>query len=248
MASYCNAAADMRELLHAPGRLARTVWTPSRVFEEIGDRPTWLGAFLIVGLGSAAIVWIALPIAQKGFLISLAESLSSEQLERITQTHRTIRYVYTGGAVLGTLVFWFLSAFLIWLLVQVFEGRSGFRAIFSVVSHGSVVSLISGILVLVLVLVKAQREGIDPQSLEVRLGADLLVEGTVHPSLKLLLANLNPFSLWYYGLLTVGVATVSGFSRVRSMGVVGVFWMLSMAFGAGTAWVASVFTTPTPSF
>ncbi len=230
------------------GRLALMIWSPLRAFGEIRERPTWLCAFLVVSFGTSAIAWMTLPVFQKAFLPSLSESLSSDQLEQVTQMHRTMRYVYAGGAVLGTLVFWFVSAFLIWLLVQVFEGRSGFAAIFSVVSHGSVVSLISAVLVAALVLLKAQKGEIDLQDLEISLGADLFVEGIVHPSLKVLLTSLNPFNLWYYGLLTIGIATVSDCSRARSAGVVGTFWGLSMAFGAGIAWVASVFTTPTISF
>ena len=137
-------------------RLAFMIWSPVRAFEEIRERPTWLGAFLIVSLGSAAIAWMTLPVFQKISLLSLTDSLSSDQLKQITQMHQTMRYVYTGGAFLGTFVFSLVTAFLIWLLVQVFEGRGGFKAIFSVVSHSSVVSLISGILVVALVLLKAQ--------------------------------------------------------------------------------------------
>ena len=84
----------------------------------------------------------------------------------------------------------------------------------------------------------------DPQDVMIRLGLDLLVEGELHPSLRVLLAGLNPFSLWYYGLLILGIKTVEQADWERAAGVVSIFWMLSVAFGAGVAWIAGELTAP----
>jgi hypothetical protein len=97
------------------------------------------------------------------------------------------------------------------------------------------------------VLVKAQGRAVDLQDLDIRLGADLLVRDEVHPALKILLANLNPFTVWYYGILATGVGTVCTFSRSRSAWVVGTVWTICIVFGVGVAWVIASIRPPTPS-
>ena len=222
------------------------IWSPSRTFDEIHEKPAWLGAYLAISLGTALIAWVSVPVFQNISLLALSESLSEEQLGRISWINHIVRYTSTAGTFLVTLVYWFISAFLLWLIVQVYEGLAGFKAIFAVVAHASVASLISGILIAILVLVKVQNNVIELQDLEIKLGLDLFWEGEVHPVLKVVLVNLNPFNLWYYGLLTLGIGTVCRFSWVRSAGVVSLFWVLCMAFGAGIAWVLSAFNPPVP--
>ena len=223
-------------------RLALTIWTPTVAFEDIRENPTYLGAFILIGLGSIIVAYATLPVFQKIYLLSVTESLNPGQLERLYRYQKTMRYVYPVGTLIGILFFWFISAFLIWLIAQVFECRGRFKSIFSVISHASITSLISSILVVAMIYFKASKGLTDLSNLEIKLGADLFISGPVHPALQIVLANLNPFTFWYYALLTIGLATVcEECSRVRAAGVVGMFWAISMAFSAGIAWVFSVF-------
>ena len=223
-------------------RLALTIWMPTVAFEDIRENPTYLGAFILIGLGSVVVAYATLPVFQKIYLLSVTESLNPGQLERLYRYQKTMRYVYPVGTLIGILFFWFISAFLIWLIAQVFECRGRFKSIFSVISYASITSLISSILVVAMIYFKASKGLTDLANLEIKLGADLFISGPVHPALRIVLANLNPFTFWYYALLTIGIATVcEECSRVRAAGVVGVFWAISMAFSAGIAWVFSVF-------
>lgn len=223
-------------------RLILTIWTPNRAFEDIRENPTYLGAFILIGLGSVVVAYAMLPVFQKMYLLSVTESLNPGQLERLYRYQKTMRYVYPVGTLLGILFFWFISAFLIWLIAQVFECRGQFKSIFSVISHASITSLISSILIAAIFYFKANKGLTDLSNLEIKLGADLFISSPVHPALQIVMANLNPFTFWYYALLTIGIATVcEECSRVRAVGVVSAFWAISMAFSAGIAWVFSIF-------
>ena len=230
-------------------RLFWSIWSPSRTFQALRDRPAWHGAFLLIGLGTAATTWLTVPIFQEISLAATSQSLSTDQLEQAARINRIAHAVATLGTFLTTLAYWFVSALLIWLILQVFAGLTPFRTVFAVVAHANVVSLVSSLLVTALILVKLHclhGGPIEPHDLMIRLGLDLLVEGEPHPSLKVLLASLNPFSLWYYGLLVLGVGTVARADWPRATGVVVVFWVLCMAFGAGIAWIAGALTAPSP--
>ena len=138
-------------------RLVLTIWVPTRAFEDIRENPTYLGAFILIGLGSVIVADATLPIFQQIYLLSVTESLNPSQLERLYRYQKTMRYVYPVGTLLGILFFWFISAFLIWLIVQVFECRGRFKSIFSVISHASITSLISSILVAAIFYFRASK-------------------------------------------------------------------------------------------
>ena len=232
---------------HCFQRLAWMIWSPSRTFQALQENPTWLGPFLIIGLGTAVTTWLTVPVFQKMSIDAVSQSWSAEQVQRMLHISQVARYASTAGTLPLTLVFWFITALLIWLIVQVFEGLPSFKTIFAVVAHANVASLLSGILITALMLIKLQGHVGSPQDLEVRLGLDLFWQGGIHPALRVVLASFNPFSLWYFGLLILGTAKVCRFNWLRASGVIGTFWTLNLAFGAGLAWVISSLTTASPS-
>ena len=227
--------------------LGATIWSPSQAFDEIGSNQVWLLPYLVVSVGSATITWISLPILQDASLLSMTDLLSSQQEERLSWIHQVVRYGSVVGTFLTTLISWFLSAFILWLLVQVFEGLPSFKVIFSVVAHANVISLLSGMFVLVLLLNRAHQGYSDPRDLDIAIGLDLFLKSEVDPAWRVISASLNPFNLWYYGLLAIGVERVCRLGMAKSAGIVGLFWLTSLLLGAGLALVASsVGSLPTP--
>jgi len=228
-------------------RLAWVIWSPSRAFHALRERPTWLGAFLVIGLGSAGLTWLTVPIVQRVSMDALSPALTAPQIQQIIQVSDFAHWAATAAAFLTTPVSWFVSAFLLWLIAQVFEGLPSFKSIFAVVAHANLVSLISACLVAGLILMKTHGGVADPDDLDIRLGLDLFWRGELPPALRVALASFNPFNLWYYGLLMVGTTTVCRFSAIRATGVIGSFWALNLAFGSGFAWVIGRLTATTPT-
>ena len=73
--------------VHTLRRLGWVIWSPSRAFRTLQDRPVWFGAFLVIGLGNAASVWVSMSILQNQ---ALSPFLASDQLQRITDFNKTI--------------------------------------------------------------------------------------------------------------------------------------------------------------
>ena len=228
-------------------RLACVIWSPARAFHALREKPTWLGAFLVIGLGSSGLTWLTVPTVQRIAMSALSPSLAAPQIQQLVHINHLAHWAATVAAFLSTPVSWFISAFLLWLMAQVFDGLPSFKCIFAVVAHANLVSLISGCLVAVLLLLKSHGDAPDLQDLDIRLGLDLFWPGELHPAQRVALASLNPFNLWYYGLLVVGTAAACRFSAFRATGVIGSFWALNLAFGAGFAWVVGSLTATTPT-
>ena len=227
--------------------LAWTIWYPSRAFQTLHRDPRWLVAFLVIGLGAAFTTWLTVPALQSVSFRLLSQTLSTEQSQQLALANRIAHYAGTLAAPVVTLVFWFATAFLIWMVAQVFDGLPSFRAIFAVVAHANVTSLFSGILVAAILAVRLQSEVASLQDLDIRLGLDLFWDGQIHPAFRVVLANFNPFNLWYYGLLVMGTGAVCEFTYLRTIAVIGTLWALNIAFSAGSAWVISSLTVTTPT-
>ena len=223
-------------ILHAMRRLAWTVWSPSRAICEINERPTWLGAFLILAVCSATVSWITIPVLQGIPLAGIGQSLSEQDLLQLKPVNQLTHYLSVFSAFPLTMILWFLSTFLLWLIVQVFEGLPSFKSLFSVVAHANVVTAISSVLVAASVLIKATSGSVALEDLHIKLGLDLIWEDE-HPALMVILASVNPFTLWHYGLLGAGISAICKFTAMRSGGVVALYWVMTSAFGAGIAWV-----------
>ena len=221
--------------------LALTVWSPSKAICEINERPTWLGAFLIISACSATVSWITIPVLQAIPPTGVTQSLSQQNLLQINQVNQLIRYLSVVSAFPITLVLWFLSAFLLWLIVQAFEGLPNFKPIFSLVAYTSVVTLISSFLVAVFLLIKVSYGTVAPEDLQIKVGLDLIWEKE-HPAVMVILASVNPFTLWQYGLVGAGICKICKFTAIRTAGVLGLYWVLTISFGAGIAWVGHAVT------
>ena len=214
-------------------RLSWVIWSPSRAFQALREKPVWLGAFLVIGLGNALCAWVTLSLFQN---LALSPSFSSDQVQRIADFNRTVLYLSTGGAFLLTPISWLASALLVWLIVQVFECRIDFKAIFALLAHVQVSSLLSGLLVAAVLLLVSYRGGESADSATL-MGNALSWKADVTPLVKIAFVNLNPFVLWYYGLLALGIRIVAKVSWRRAAAATGVFWVFCLAFGAAIAWV-----------
>ena len=228
-------------ILQAFKFLGLTVWSPSQAIWEINKRPTWLWAFVILATCSATVSWITIPTLQSIPLTGVDPSSTDQNLTQLNQLTQLIRYLSVISVFPVTLILWFLSAFLLWLIVQVFEGLPDFKVIFSLIAHTSVVTLISSVIVSIFLVIKVNSGSVALEDLHIKLGLDLVWEKE-HPALMVVLASVNPFTIWQYGLVGVGIAKVCQFTAIRSSGVLGLYWVLTNAFGAGITWVGHAVT------
>ena len=228
-------------LFHGFRCLALIVWSPSRAISEIHTRPTWLGAFIVLSVCSATVSWITIPIHQSISLAGLDQSISEPDLLQLERLKELTHYLSVLSVFPVTLLLWFLSTFLLWLIVQVFEGFPSFKSMFSLVAHTHVVTMVSSVLLAVSLVIKSNFGSIALDDPHIMLGLDLIWEKE-HPALMVLLARVNPFTFWQYGLLGAGISAICRFSAMRSAGVLGLYWVLTSAFGAGIAWIGHALT------
>jgi hypothetical protein len=82
----------------------------------------------------------------------------------------------------------------------------------------------------------------DVTDMQALVGLDLFLrDKSSNPPLFVLLNSVNPFSLWYLGVLTIGVSVVSKLGKLKAGIVVTAVWVLGVLIQVATTAVGTRF-------
>jgi hypothetical protein len=210
-----QAAAEPRPMSF-PARIVGIFTAPSRVFEELKRRPTWLAPVLLVALVSAAFNGIVLwsKSGEAAFREQFVEAMEKrgqgvapEILERqITIT----RYAGPLGYLLFTPIVLFVSAGLVYLIFSIGLGGEGtFKQTFAAYCHVGVIGLVR----------EAVRDGL------ILLKGSMKFSTSVTAFLPFLDDNsfayklcqgLDLFVLWQFAVLSIGMGIINDLSTKKA--------------------------------
>jgi hypothetical protein len=229
-------------------RLGSLYYEPSRAFEDINRRPTWLGVFIVVSIMAIASTYLITnrigpeAMLRKAMAMNpMTRNLSEEQIEQAIARQRTSTFSkYSGyvfapvGVLVGTIVI--ASAYL--LVFLLLGGSAGFKKSLAVTFWGYFpTGLLSGLLGILMMFIK------DPDTLEIspqdNVASNLgfLVATKEHPAIHSLLGSIDIFSIWTIVLLAIGFAAVSDRKLTTNKAATGVviLWILWILGKAGFA-------------
>ena len=201
--------------------------SPRHAFASILETRPWVDVFVVLSLGSALASCLSLHLA--GDQLELVPAgLLTEAQENVVALLRFAAIVLMAFPI--TLVGLLAPAFFLWLLVQLFEEWSDFRAILAVVAHASLVLLLAQAADTILLAVRVS--GGEASSLsEMGAQADLglLFDLAGAPFLAVLLSYTSPFKIWFYALLALGIGRACRLTWPRSAGVVALLLLAGLA-------------------
>ena len=219
-----------------------TILSPSNAFYEIENRPTWLLPFVVIGIGTILITWLNLPMIEKIIVTSMPSDLSSEEIEQTLSVARIGQMVGIFFSPIGVLLSWLMYTLLIWLIAQLLNGKAPFKKPFSVVSHSSVITFLGAILSWTILRLRGIDSISGPEDLDVSLGITLLFpQDTLTLPIRMILSNLNLFTVWYLGTLILGVSIVYNFPKKSAAVVVVSVWTIFVAFSIGLSVIGASF-------
>jgi hypothetical protein len=228
-------AVEVPESSNAIGRMFGALFSPQKTFESIARRPTWLPPVILASLLALAVVALfSHRVGWRSYLdkqvanSSRFQQLSPEQQRQTmeAQLKYAPRFAY-GEVIIAPVAGALLLA---GILLGVFNGLGGtrlnFKTSLGIVSYSWMPNVISGLLGIVVLLVKDPAT-IDLQNLVASNAGAFLADN----SPKWLVAMLTPvdiFSFWVMILLAVGysaaapkkLSTVKAFAWIFSLWVV----------------------------
>jgi len=216
------AAESNRPAMSLGGRLTNIFATPGEVFEEVRDRPpdhaNWWVPVLLLCLAGTISVWVI--FSQPAILQNIREAKDKameQQLSNVPPAQRQmvkawadifsspilLKVAGTFGAAVGAFAQLFVMAFVLWAIGQIF-----FKADFSYVKAmevtglAAMIPMLGKILAMLLILITGNTAA--------RLSPAMFLSkiDPANPT-YLMLNAVNVITLWYLGLLALGLAKLS---------------------------------------
>ena len=223
-------------------RVVNVLFSPTRTFEAIRQRPTWLVALVILvllGLAGSYLVTGKMDIEEvvRESVADSGRQLSDDQLEQAIALQEKLLPVF---AIAGPLVIFpgacLLMALLFWVVLRLLGGEMTYKTSFATTVHGLMPNAISSLLALPVVM---SRGALSYE--EVRSGG-VLASNLAHfapeetgTAVRALLAGIDVFTIWALVLLIIGLAVTARVSRAKSGAVVIGLWVVYVLFKVGAA-------------
>jgi len=204
------------------GKLINIFTSPTKTFQELDQRPTWIIPFLIMVIITLATVLLTLPIIIKMAVDEIAKNPEASQ-EQIQIVVKTLPFTIPSIAVLWIVVWFFAFAGILYLVGTLFlGGDSTFKKILSVQSWSSLIIGLSSIVTIPIVMAK--------ESVLVSLSLALLLPtDAIGTKLHALLSQIDFFNIWYLATMTLGFSTIYKFSVKKSAVTMVILWAIWIA-------------------
>lgn len=220
------------------GRLIGALVSPTRTFEAIARRPTWvvpLVVLMLLGIGASLLVFQHVDMAE---VIARdterqGQELTDEQIEKFAGVAEKFGI---GCVVVAPPVGYLLFALVLMVAFKVIGGEIGFPASFSVTLHAMMPWAVASILTIPVALGTEtfSYEQVKSSTFIASSAAAFAPEGT-GPTLLALLASLDLFSLWTLALLVIGFSVAAKVSKGKAAVTVIALWVVYVGFKVGMA-------------
>jgi hypothetical protein len=190
--------------------------SPHKVFESLNSKSRWFVPFSVVVVGMVILTWL-------------------------TSCWKNQSVYFQMDAVLITLISFTLILFLSWSFISVFlylaasliEANSiiVYKRIFSVVSFCGIIFLVGEVINFLLIFTKAFNDSLFVLHNRFPMGLDILAVGrSPHPALAILLYSINPFTVWYFTVLSIGFSTITGLTKIKARIFSFLVWLFIVGF------------------
>ena len=189
---------------------------PLRTFENLRSKPQWITPCIFTILGLLV-------------LSILSNTWGAQSLMYLAHSF----YLYIIIITLMIAVFW--SAISMFLYLSFFivnaDTRVTYKSLFSIVSHCGVIFFFGEISNYFLIRANIIDSTLFPLSKRFPIGLDILLwETSPSPAFAIFLHSINPFSIWYFTILSVGLSIVTGLSKTKARMLSFLLWFIAVGF------------------
>lgn len=218
-----------------PGFLKRLLWvftSPGKLMASLAEKPRILFALILSAVSVDALYLVHLPL-YKDFLraTTIASSGYMESLTGQTMTPEMIEQGLPTAIITGLISTPFMSLIMLLLTTVIFlvifkimGGEGKFKAYLSVVGYAGVISSMYILLVMIISNFTGSLH-VDPTLTSL---ATLVSKDSAGVVLYNVLKNIDIFSIWYYIVMAIGLATVSKIKKQYVYLVVCVVFLIGL--------------------
>jgi len=198
---------------------------PSRVFARIEAGLTWWKGYILISIVSIVLQWLMFPF-QTRILELNPRGMSEEQLQNAIEATEKFKYVGLVSTPIGIILIFLILAGILHLMVSIMSSKANFKRTLSLVVYAGIISLLGQIVKTAILLSR----GVD----SIESMADMKVHlslAAFFPDLEgaklAFLDSLGVFEIWYYVVLTFGIAYLFKIKKNTAVIPVVVIWVVS---------------------
>lgn len=211
------------------GKLINIFTSPSKTFQELDRRPTWIAPLLILIVIVAISTQLTFPILMEAQLETFRNNpnIPPEQLEaieaQIGDNINTQRYISLGGQIIVMpIVFLALAGIFFFMGAVILGGDSTYKKVLSVLTWASCISILATLVSTALIMAKGNMNvSLSP--------AILLSADAIGTKLHTFLSKFDFFTIWFLAVFATGFGIIYRFSTAKAYTAVGILWAIWIA-------------------
>ncbi|UCC78931.1 MAG: YIP1 family protein [Candidatus Zixiibacteriota bacterium] len=210
-------------------KLGNIFASPSKAFEALNNKPTWIIPILILVLITAVLNQLSFPIIVDAQLERFRSNpdIPAAQLEAIEQQitgnlNQQRIFMLVGQVVVTPIIFLLLSGIFYLIGNILLGGDATYKKLLSVFCWSSLVLALSAVVKTPLIIIK--------ESLNVSLSPAMLLSGdALGTKLYTLLSKFDFFTIWFLIIFAIGFGMIYKFSKARAFATIGITWGIWVA-------------------
>lgn len=191
-------------------RLARVLFSPTAVFEEQKDAPTFWMPFAIMAVLMMVASYFMQPFQQR------VRELMLEHLNRPVPPPTTVGMIIgLCTTVIGLLIVCAIGAGILYAITSVFGGDTTYKKLLCVVVFGLPVAFIIQAITVAVLTSRGVASINGPEDMIVSLGLDLLLPQSAQPSyfVRFMLSGIGLLQIWQLTITAMGLAVMAKLSK-----------------------------------
>lgn len=215
--------------MNALQRVKGIITSPGMTMESLVEKPKLLLPFIIVAVAQLILYFARYPLYQDYMNRTLTEPLMAAGMT--ADSIDKFILAMTAATPLTTLFGWFITAVIFFAVFKIFGAKGKFKQYMSITGHAYIITA----LYYVIVLVASFFTGSLHLNLTLTSIANLLPAEMAGTFIYGIAMAIDIFSLWYYCVIAIGMAAVSGFRKRNAYILVGLIYavgVLIAGFGA----------------
>ena len=211
------------------GRLLSVLVSPTKTFQALAARPTWVAAMVVLVLIGTVSGFVAMQKVdfEQAIRTQMEErgNMSAEQIDTavaMADKFKNVGLFFGVGFSIGSM---FLIALIFWVAFKMLGSESNYMTALATSLHAMMPNAVSGLLTIPVVLGKSEvsLEAVQQQTLLASSLAVLAPEGA-SKFMVALLGSVDAFSIWSLVLLALGFGVTAKASKGTAWGVVIALW------------------------
>ncbi len=207
---------------------------PASAVKRIDSKWIWVFPLALLGIISAAIGWLTIPITMQLMVRNATDASQREAMQRSLPMIETFSKVGVFASPVIVVILTLLIAALLLVACQVMGIPAKFKELFNLISMASIIKAVNALAAFLVIKLKGD-EIQTMQDLSPPFGLDIfLPDGTG----KVLLAAVNFFSIfqiWYLIAIAIGLAAFTKISKGKAFAAITPIWIFPLIFVIGGA-------------